>query len=177
MIKSRNNRIGILGGSFDPPHFGHLEISKLAIKKLLLDQIYWCVTKKNPFKKKTFFSLSARIKKSKAITSKEKKIKIKFFEKKIKSIKTIDLITYLKKKKKKNIFFLIIGSDNLIKFHKWKNWKLLPKLSKIVVFSRKDFDKKAKKSVIVKTVKNITFIKNRPINISSTQIKKKYRKT
>ena len=172
MIKSRNNRIGILGGSFDPPHFGHLEISKLAIKKLLLDQIYWCVTKKNPFKKKPFFSLSARIKKSKAITSKEKKIKIKFFENKLKSTNTINLIKYLKKKNTKNIFFLIIGSDNLIKFHKWKNWKLLLELTNIVVFSRKDYDKKAKKSAIIKQVKKITFIKHKATNISSTQIRK-----
>ena len=173
MVKSIQKRIGILGGSFDPPHNGHLEISKLAIKKLFLDEIYWCVTKKNPFKKKAFFSISERIKKSKVITNRVKKIKIKFFEDKVKSTNTIDLIKYLKIKSKKNIFFLIIGSDNLIKFHKWKSWKLLPILTKIVVFSRKDFDKKAKKSVIMKFVKDIKFIKNKPINISSTEIRKK----
>ena len=176
MIKSEKKRIGILGGSFDPPHHGHLEISKLAIKKLLLDQIYWCITKKNPFKKKAFFSLSERIKKSKIITNQTKKIKIKFFEDKIKSFNTIDLIKFLKKKNKRNIFFLIIGSDNLIKFHKWKNWKNLLELTEIVVFSRKDFDKKAKKSVIVKHVKNIIYIKHKSINVSSTQIKKDYPK-
>jgi len=172
MVVSRKKRIGIFGGSFDPPHRGHLEISKLAIKKLFLDQIYWCLTKKNPFKNKAFFSLSERIKKSKIITNKEKKIKIKFFEDRIKKNSTVDLIKYLKKNKKKNIFFLIIGSDNLIKFHKWKNWKLLPELAEIVVFSRKDYDKKAKKSVMMRHIKKITFIKNKPINISSTQIKK-----
>ena len=59
MISFSKNKIGILGGSFDPPHRGHLEISKLAIKKLNLDQIYWCVTKKNPLKNKTFFSLDS----------------------------------------------------------------------------------------------------------------------
>ena len=177
MIKSEKKRIGILGGSFDPPHHGHLEISKLAIKKLLLDKVYWCITKKNPLKNKAFFSLHKRIKKSKAITSKIKKIEIKFFENKIKSINTIDLIRYLKKKNKTNIFFLIIGSDNLIKFHKWKNWKILPNLTKIVVFSRKDYDMKAKKSVIMKQVKKITFIKHKPINISSTQIREAYLKS
>ena len=176
MIKSEKKRIGILGGSFDPPHHGHLEISKLAIKKLLLDKVYWCITKKNPLKNKAFFSLHKRIKKSKAITSKVKKIKIKFFENKIKSTNTIDLINYLRKKNKKGIFSLIIGSDNLINFHKWKNWKLLSELTEIVVFSRKDFDKKAKKSVILKQVKKITFIKNTSVDISSTQIRKKYSK-
>ena len=177
MIKPRKKRIGILGGSFDPPHHGHLEISKLAIKKLFLDQVYWCVTKKNPFKNKTFFPLPDRIEKSKVITNKVEKIKIKFFEDKIKSVNTVDLIKHLKKKNKKGTFFLIVGSDNLIKFHKWKNWKLLLKLTEIVVFSRKDYDKKAKKSVIMNQVKKITLIKNKPINISSTQIKKKYNKS
>ena len=172
MIRS-NNRIGIFGGSFDPPHKGHLEISKIAIKKLSLSKIYWCVTKKNPFKNKTFFSLSERIKKSKNITKKIKKIKIKYFDEKIKSTNTIDMVKYLKKKQKKNIFFLIVGSDNLINFHKWKKWKLLAKLTEIVVFSRKDYDIKAKKSVIIKSLKKIIFIKNKQINISSTQIRKK----
>ena len=175
MISFSKNRIGILGGSFDPPHHGHLEISKLAIKKLNLDQIYWCVTKKNPLKNKTFFSLPERIRKSKALTKKIKKIKIKFFEDKIKSVNTIDLIKYLKQKKK-YVFFLIIGSDNLIKFHKWKNWKMLTKLTEIVAFSRKHYDKKAKRSIIMKQVKKITFIEHKPINISSTQIRKKYSK-
>ena len=168
-----NNKIGIFGGTFDPPHRGHLEISKIAIKKLSLAKLYWCVTKKNPFKKKTLFSLSKRIKQSKDITKKIKKIEIKSFDKKIKSSNTIDLIKYLKKKKKKKFIFLIIGSDNLINFHKWKEWKILTELTDIVVFSRKDFDIKAKKSVIVKKVKKIIFIKNKQINISSTQIRKK----
>ena len=173
MIRSKKRRIGIFGGSFDPPHRGHLEISNLAIKQLSLDKFYWCVTKRNPLKKKASFSLSERVKKSKIITNKLKKIKVKFFEDKVKSINTVDLIEYLKRKNKQNIFFLIVGSDNLIKFHKWKKWKLLLKLTKIVVFSRKDYDKKAKKSVMMKTVNKIIFIKNKLINISSTQIRKK----
>ena len=71
MIKLKNDKIGIFGGSFDPPHEGHLEISKIAIKKLSLSELYWCITKKNPFKNKTLFSLSERIKKSKNITKKK----------------------------------------------------------------------------------------------------------
>ena len=54
-VNKVKKKIGIFGGSFDPPHLGHLEISKLAIKKLSLDKIYWCVTQKNPLKKKGFF--------------------------------------------------------------------------------------------------------------------------
>ncbi len=173
MIRSNRKKIGLLGGSFDPPHQGHLKISKIAINKLSLDKLYWCVTEQNPFKKKTFFSLSKRIKKSKLLTSEIKKIKVKYFEDKIKSNRSIDLIKYLNKKNKKTEFFLIIGSDNLINLHKWKNWKLLTKLIKIVVFFRKDYDIKVRKSAITKQLKKIIFIKNKPINISSTQIREK----
>ncbi|MDC0450167.1 nicotinate (nicotinamide) nucleotide adenylyltransferase [Pelagibacteraceae bacterium] len=172
MIGANKRKIGILGGSFDPPHQGHVKISRIALNNLSLDSIYWCVTKKNPLKNKTFFSLSVRIKKSKLITSKVKKIKVKYLENKIKSNNTIDLIKYLNIKYKKTEFYLIIGSDNLINFHKWKNWKMLTKIIKIVVFSRKDYDIKARKSVIVRGVKKILFIKNKLINISSTQIRK-----
>ena len=114
--KKKYFKIGILGGTFDPPHSGHLYISKIILKKLKLNKLIWVITKKNPLKKKAFFSLSNRIKKCKVLTSKIKKIKIKFFEDKIKSNNTIDLIRYLKTKK--NVLFLIIGADNLIKFHK-----------------------------------------------------------
>ena len=65
MLRYSKNAVGILGGSFDPPHNGHIEISKISLKKLKLKKIYWIVTKKNPFKKKTFFSLKQRILRSK----------------------------------------------------------------------------------------------------------------
>ena len=80
---------------------------------------------------------------------------------------------FLYKKKIKNIFF-IIGSDNLIRFHKWKNWKKIVKLVKLIVFSRRGYDRKGMKSTVVKNFENkIIFIKNKPIFISSTQIKKR----
>jgi nicotinate-nucleotide adenylyltransferase len=176
MVKPGNKFVGILGGSFDPPHKGHLTISKIAIKKVKLDRVLWAVTKKNPFKKKPFYSLSQRIKMTKKITRNTRKIQIIHLDKIIKSSRTINMINYLIKKKKiKNIFF-IIGSDNLIALHKWKSWKKIVKLSKLIVFSRKGYDRKGKKSKVVKYLKNkIIFINNKPIIISSTNLKKKNR--
>ena len=98
-----------------------------------------------------------------------------YLDKIVKSSRSINLINYFVQKKKiKNIYF-IIGSDILIELHKWKSWKKLVKLTNLVVFSRKGYDKKSKKSIVAKYLKNknITYIKNKPIVISSTSIRKK----
>ena len=174
MANIQKKRIGLLGGSFDPAHKGHLSISKIAIKKLELKKIYWVITKKNPFKSKTFYSLDERIEYSKKITRTQKKIKIIYLDNIIKSSRIVDVINYfIKKKKIKNIFFLI-GSDNLSQFHRWKSWKKIVKLVNLTVFSRKGYDRKGMKTIVVKNFKNrIIFIKNKPISISSTQLKKR----
>ena len=165
--------IGLLGGSFDPAHKGHLGISKIAIKKLKLKKIYWVITKKNPFKNETFYSLDERINFAKKITKAQKKIQTIYLDNIINSSRIIDVINYFKRKKKIQNIFFIIGSDNLIRFHKWKSWKKIVKIVKLIVFSRKGYDRKGMKSTVVKNYKNrIIFIKNKQISISSTQLKK-----
>ena len=173
MTRFLNKSVGVLGGSFDPAHKGHLIISKLAIKKIKLSKILWIVTKQNPLKGKTFYSLPQRIAKAKKLVKKTKKIQVIHMNKSIRSSRSINVVRYLiVKKKLKNIYF-IIGSDNLINFHKWKSWKKLVKLTKLVVFSRKGYDRKGKKSKVSKYLKNkIIFIKNKPVIISSTRLRK-----
>ncbi len=172
MANTQKKYIGILGGSFDPAHKGHLAISKIAIKKLKLKKIYWIITKKNPFKNETLYSLKERIKYAKKITKTQKKIQTIHLESIVKSPRTIDMINYfIKKKNIKNIYF-IIGSDNLMRFHKWKSWKKIVKLVKLIVFSRRGYDRKGMKSIVAKNFKNkIIFIRNKHITISSTELK------
>tara|TARA_B100001093_G_C26370553_1_gene818538 strand:- start:81 stop:617 length:537 start_codon:yes stop_codon:yes gene_type:complete len=176
-IKSKI-KIGIFGGSFDPPHKGHYFLSSFILQKLNLTKVYWIVAKKNPFKKKTFFSLEERVKKCKNLTKQNKNIKVLFLDKKLRSSRTINILNHLKLTKKKSHFYLIIGSDNLISFHKWKEWQKITKISKIVVLSRKGYDQKARKSAIVKYLnkKNIIFVKNKKIDISSTIIRNRLKK-
>jgi nicotinate-nucleotide adenylyltransferase len=178
MVKLLNKSIGLLGGSFDPVHKGHLIISKITLKKIKLDKIYWLVTKKNPFKKKVHFSLEERIKMAKKTTKNLDKIKVLYLDGIIKSSKSINLVKYFIKKKKINNIYFIIGSDILLELHKWKSWKKLLKLTKLIVFSRKGYDKKSKNSIVVKYLKNknITYIKNKPILISSSFIRNKLNK-
>ena len=175
MAQFKNSRIGILGGSFDPAHKGHLLISKVAFKKIKLKKIYWIVTKKNPFKKKTFFSLKERIRQAKKITKKSKNIEVIYLDDLISSSKSIKIIQYVLKKKKPKDLYFIVGSDILLKFHKWHSWKRIVKLTKLVVFSRKGYDRNTNKTIVVKYLDkdNIIFIKNKPIQVSSSLLRKK----
>ena len=141
-----------------------------------LNKILWVVTKQNPFKKKAFYSLTQRMEKAKKLTSNTKKIIVIYLDNSVRSSRSIDIIEYLINKKKLKNISLIIGSDNLINFHKWKSWKKIVKLVNLIVFSRMGYDRKGKKSIVAKYLKNkITFINNKPISISSTKLRKKTR--
>ena len=172
-LVTRRNKIGILGGSFDPAHKGHLTISKEAIKRFKLRNFIWAITKKNPFKKKTQTSLDNRIKHCKKIIGSSKLIKVKFYEDIIKSNKTFDLINHISKNKKNKIYF-IMGADNLIQFHKWYKWKLISQKCKIIVFDRHGYKKKSLNSTTYKRLnrENLKFIEFEKVNISSSQLRK-----
>ena len=166
-------KIGILGGSFNPAHKGHVVISKEAKKRFGLKYIIWAITKKNPFKKQSATKLFERIKFCKKIIGKNKFIKVRFYEDKIKSNKTINLINYLTKNKRNDIYF-IMGADNLINFHKWYKWKSILQKCKILVFDRHGYKKKSLNSITFNRINNsnLKFIKFNKVNISSSQLRK-----
>ena len=172
-MKSKKDRIGILGGSFDPAHKGHLAISKEALKRFKLKQVVWAITSRNPLKKKSIKDVSQRIRDCKKIIGLINFVKVKFYEKTIKSNKTINLINYLTKNKKYEIYFLM-GADNLINFHKWHKSKSIAQKCNIIVFDRHGFKKDSLKSKTFKELdKNILkFVKFKKVNISSSQLRK-----
>jgi len=172
-LNIKKNRIGILGGSFDPAHKGHLAISKVAVKRLKLKKIIWAITKKNPFKKLSNINLLARIKYCKKVIGNNDFIKVKFYEDIVKSNKTINLIKYLNQNKRNEIYFLM-GADNLINFHKWYKWKAISQKCNIIVFDRHGYKKKSLNSTTFKRLnrKNLKFIEFNKVNISSSQIRK-----
>ena len=172
-MKPEKIKIGILGGTFDPAHKGHLEISKQAKKRFNLKNIIWAITKQNPFKDESKSNLKSRMQFAKRLTGKNNYIKIKFYEEKIGSNRTIDLIKHLTKEKKNEIFF-IMGADNLINFHKWHKWKSIVRKCNILVFDRQGYKAKSLKSVTFNRVnnKNLTFVNFNKVNISSSQLRK-----
>ena len=181
--------IGLLGGSFDPPHKGHLYISLEAKKILKLDEIWWLVTPQNPLKINQPASYSERVKNCKIMT-KNKPIKIKEIEKKINSQFSYQTIKYLNNHYKNNNFFWLMGADNLINFHQWQNSNRIFNEIPIVVFRRYGYNQQALKSYISNLYKNFrvknkninidnfnqlpawTIIQNKEIRISSTEIRK-----
>ena len=185
--------IGLLGGSFDPPHKGHLYISLAAKKILKLDEIWWLVTPQNPLKLNQPASYSNRVKNCKLII-KNQPIKIKEIEKKINSKFSYQTIKYLNKHYKNINFFWLMGADNLINFHKWQHARKIFNEIPIVVFRRYGYNEKALKSYISYFYKNFklsdknihinnfnklpawTIIQNKEIKISSTEIRKQREK-
>ena len=172
-MKLNKTKIGILGGSFDPAHKGHLAISREAKKRFELKNIIWAITKKNPFKNQSKTSVTERIKFCKKIIGNNSFIKVRFYENKIKSNKTINLINYFNKNKKNEIFFLM-GADNLVNFHKWHKWKQISEKCNILVFDRYGYKKKSLNSKTYKTLKSekFKFVYFNKVNISSSQLRK-----
>ena len=118
-------------------------------------------------------NLKNRIQFAKKLIAKNDYIKIRFYEEKISSNRTIDLINYLKKDKKYELYF-IMGADNLINFHKWHKWKSISKKCNIIVFDRQGYKAKSLKSITFKQLneKNLRFINFKKVNISSSQLRK-----
>ena len=166
-LKSQKIKIGILGGTFDPAHKGHLKISIQAKKKFKLKKVIWAITKKNPFKSESKSNLRNRTQFAKKLIDKNDYIKVKFYEEKIGSNRTVDLIKHLSKEKKNEIYF-IMGADNLINFHKWYKWKSIIKKCNILVFDRQGYKAKSLKSVTFTETnkKSLTFINFIEINKS-----------
>ena len=172
-LKSIKIKIGILGGTFDPAHKGHLQISKQAKKRFDLKNVIWAITKKNPFKNESKLNLKQRIHFAKKLIDNNNFIKVRFYEDKIGSNRTIDLINYLKRNKKLDIYF-IMGADNLINFHKWHKWKSISQKCNILVFDRQGYKAKSLKSITFKLLnhKSLKFVKFKKVNISSSQLRK-----
>lgn len=168
-------RIGLLGGSFDPPHLGHIGISKEALKKLDLDEVWWLPTKQNPLKESRSSNFESRLKLCQEATKQEVNIFVKDTEKHLKSSYLIDLLEKIITDDTKNEFFLLIGSDSLINFHKWHRYEDITNLLKIAIFEREGYQKEALESKVARLfgTDRLIFVKNKKYNISSTDLRNK----
>jgi nicotinate-nucleotide adenylyltransferase len=129
-------RIGLFGGTFDPPHQAHLGASLLALKRLRLDRIWWLVTPGNPLKNTSDLApLHKRIAAARALTH-HPRIDVTGLEAVIKTRYTYDTISWLLTRCPGVRFVWIMGADNLRSFHRWQKWRKIAELVPIVVIDR-----------------------------------------
>ena len=129
-------RIGLFGGTFDPPHLAHLGAALLALKRLRLDRVWWLVTPGNPLKNTTGLApLAKRLAAARAL-ARHPRIDVTGLEAVIKTRYTYDTIVWLKARCPGIRFVWIMGADNLRSFHRWQRWRDIAKLVPLVVIDR-----------------------------------------
>ena len=147
--------IGLLGGSFNPAHKGHLYISNQAFKHIKLDEIWWLVSPQNPLKSTdNMASFAQRYEYAKKIAASNPKIKVSDIEVKIDTRYTVDTISKLQQFYPDVNFIWLMGADNLAQIPKWKNWQKIFKLVPIAVFDRNQYSVRIKFLKAVKKFKN-----------------------
>ena len=129
-------RIGLLGGSFNPPHAAHRAISLFAIKRLKLDRVWWLLTPGNPLKDNGgLHDLGERADAARKIAD-DPRIDISCLEAVIGVRYTIDTIIHLRRRVCGVHFVWIMGADNLAQFHRWKDWRRIASAVPIAVIDR-----------------------------------------
>ena len=129
-------RIGLLGGSFNPPHLAHRAISQFALKRLQLDRVWWLVTPGNPLKENgALHALAERMKAAREVAN-DPRIEVSCLESVIRTRYTIDTINFLRRRASGLRFVWIMGADNLAQFHRWQDWQRIAAQVPIAVIDR-----------------------------------------
>jgi nicotinate-nucleotide adenylyltransferase len=129
-------RIGLLGGSFDPAHEGHLHLSREALKRLALDQVWWLVSPGNPLKNTDALpSVERRVAAAKRVAS-HPRIQVSNIEEQLGTRYTIDTLTALQRAAPAVRFVWLMGADNLAELPAWKSWEEIMRCLPVAVFDR-----------------------------------------
>lgn len=175
-------KIGILGGSFDPPHIGHALVAQQIIERLNLDRIILIPVYSHPFEKNLSLP-KHRLSMAKFLRTKY--IDISDFEIKQGDVSySIDTLDYLSKTNPNDEFFWIIGAEQLEEFKKWKHWQQIIKKYRLIIFPRDPYGYELKKTVkkflsLDSVSKNIILMNQKNLlvtNVSSTIIRERVKK-
>jgi nicotinate-nucleotide adenylyltransferase len=139
-IATPGMRVGLFGGSFNPPHEAHRAASLLALRRLALDRVWWLVTPGNPLKEnRALPPLSQRLAHARKIAA-HPAIEVTGIEVELGTAFTVDTVAKLQARFPQVHFVLIIGADNLAQLHRWKNWRKLAGAIPIAVVDRPGYE-------------------------------------
>jgi len=166
-------RVGFFGGTFDPPHFGHVAIAKLAIEKAELDKLFLCPAYSAPLRTEpALFSAVDRLRMIEEICKLDQKMDAWDEEVKLaRSQFTFDTIVEFKKHFPDHQIFLLLGADQFARLDQWYKPLDLSKLVHFLVFARNT----EKIKQLPHENMEVTFMENDLIDISSTDIRDKLR--
>ncbi len=128
-------RIGLLGGSFDPAHEGHAHITREALKRFGLDQVWWLVTPGNPLKTHGPAPLAERLRRARSVMS-HPCVKVTDLEARLGTRYTFATLAELRRRYQGIRFVWLMGADNLADFHRWENWREIMRLVPVGVMAR-----------------------------------------
>ncbi|KPQ08152.1 MAG: nicotinate-nucleotide adenylyltransferase NadD [Rhodobacteraceae bacterium HLUCCA12] len=127
--------VGLFGGSFDPPHLGHVHLSREAIKRLGLDQLWWLVSPGNPIKPDPPAPLERRMAAARTLVQ-HPRVRITDIEMRLGTRATADTLTALRQRYPGVRFVWVMGADNLAGLHRWDRWQQIVESVPIAVFAR-----------------------------------------
>ena len=132
-----HRRIGLLGGSFNPAHGGHLHISRLALSRLDLDEVWWLVSPQNPLKPAAGMApFAERLEAAARVAAAERRIRVSDIEARLGSTYTADTLKALRRRFPRARFVWLMGGDNLAQLPYWKRWQDIFRTAPIAVFDR-----------------------------------------
>jgi nicotinate-nucleotide adenylyltransferase len=139
-------RIGLLGGSFNPAHRAHRAISVFALRALGLDEVWWLVSPGNPLKDaETMAPLAARLGSAERM-ARGARIRATAIEAKLGTRYTVDTLRALRRRFPEHTFIWLMGADNLLQFHRWRDWRGIARTVPIAVIARPGYSEAARAS-------------------------------
>lgn len=140
-------KTGLLGGSFNPAHRGHRRMSLEAMRKLGLDEVWWLVSPGNPLKDGSDMAPLGKRFRSAVEAARRTRIKVTAIERRLGTRYTAETLRLLLRRFPDRRFIWLMGADNLVQFHRWKNWRALAALVPIAVVARPGYDGPARRAV------------------------------
>lgn len=131
----RGQSVGLLGGSFDPAHAGHVHITHEALRRFGLDRLWWLVTPGNPLKERGPAPLADRMARARALMQ-HPRVTVTDIEARLGTRATADTLMALRAAYPGVRFVWLMGADNLAQFHRWQNWQEIMQSTPVGVLAR-----------------------------------------